>query len=78
MARSDVDNSGDVSIEEFILHLKNHEQKLKQVFKEVDRNSDGQLDVQELIEASGKLGITLSLDEATNMIKRFKNLNIDF
>jgi len=71
MTRSDVDNSGDVDISEFVQHLKTHEQKLRQVFKEVDRDNNGTLDVHELIEASAKLGIVLSLNEATNMIKRY-------
>jgi Ca2+-binding EF-hand superfamily protein len=70
MALSDLDNSGDVSIDEFISHLQAHEQKLRQVFRQVDRDQNGQLDVHELMEASRRLGIPLSLKDATSMITR--------
>jgi len=70
MTRTDVDKSGDVSIDEFLDHIRNHEIKLREVFREVDRNNNGQLDVSEVIEASKKLGISLSLQEAEAMIQR--------
>ena len=68
--RSDSDNSGDVSLTEFTEYVKSHERKLKLVFKDIDRNQDGRVDATELMHAFRDLGVHLSLEEATNMIRR--------
>jgi solute carrier family 25 phosphate transporter 23/24/25/41 len=65
-----LDASGDVSLNEFINYVKNHEKKLKLVFMDIDRNQDGRLDAQELTDAFRKLGVNLGPEEAQTMIQR--------
>ena len=42
MKRSDKDRSGDLSMAEFIIYLKEHEKNLKLVFSSIDKNEDGE------------------------------------
>lgn len=70
MSRSDADNSGDVSLNEFVEYVKNHERKLKLVFRDIDRNQDGRVDAQELMQAFRKLGVNLAPEEAQTMIRK--------
>jgi len=70
LSRSDADNSGDVSLNEFVEYVKNHERKLKLVFRDIDRNQDGRVDAPELMQAFRKLGVNLAPEEAQTMIRK--------
>ncbi|KAK2703411.1 mitochondrial adenyl nucleotide antiporter SLC25A23-like [Artemia franciscana] len=70
MKRSDKDRSGDLSMAEFIIYLKEHEKNLKLVFSSIDKNEDGLVDAQELREAFKTMGIRIEYIEAENLIKR--------
>lgn len=56
-AKSDLDESGDVSLEEFLNYAKKHEKKLKLIFHEIDQNQDGKIDIGEITEVLKRLGV---------------------
>lgn len=70
LKKSDVNNSGDLDINEFVNYLLNHEKQLHFVFSKLDENKDGKLCVSEIISAFKKMGIIVSEAEATKLSKR--------
>ena len=72
LAEGDADDSGDITLEEFISYAKRTERKLKLVFTEIDRNRDGKLDLNEILQvAKEQLGIGFrNEEEVKEMIRR--------
>lgn len=73
LSEGDRDDSGDITLDEFIEYARRHERKLKIVFNNIDRNNDGKLDVGEIIEVCREvLGIEFRNEEEVRaMIRRF-------
>lgn len=65
-----MDNSGDVNFHEFVNYVTIHERHLRSVFKNLDRNDDGLVDINELMDAFIAFGVRLSREEVEKMIKR--------
>lgn len=73
LSEGDTDESGDITLEEFINYAKNHEKKLKLIFKNIDRNRDGKLDLDEIVQVcKEQLGIEFKNEnEVKDMIRRY-------
>uniref|UniRef100_A0A1Y1NB82 EF-hand domain-containing protein n=1 Tax=Photinus pyralis TaxID=7054 RepID=A0A1Y1NB82_PHOPY len=69
--QSDKTQSGDVSLADFILYVKEHEKNLRLHFSHLDKNKDGKIDLDELIRAFQELGVPLERQEATNLLQRY-------
>ncbi|KAM7249361.1 hypothetical protein ACFE04_019888 [Oxalis oulophora] len=81
LQRSDSNKSGDITLAEFILYLKEHEKKLRLGFSHIDRNKDGKIDQEELVRAFKELGVEIDLKEAKKLLKRMDkdgNLEISY
>lgn len=79
--KSDVAKSGYVDFAEFMSYILEHEKNLHLVFRTLDENKDGRIDVNELIGAFKKLGIGIDRKEAENLLRRMDKdgtLEIDF
>nr|SVE73982.1 EOG090X0MQF [Daphnia atkinsoni] len=68
--QSDLNQSGDVSLAEFIYYVREHEKKLQLLFTNLDTDKDGRIKVNELITAFRDLGVAISLQEAAQLLKR--------
>jgi len=73
LSEGDTNDSGDITLDEFIEYARRHERKLKIVFNNIDRNNDGKLDVGEIIEVCREvLGIEFRNEEEVRaMIRRW-------
>ena len=71
MRKSDVSNSGDLDLNEFLNYLLEHEKKLKIVFSTLDENQDGKICSAEVISAFKRLGIAITEQEAKNLMQRY-------
>ncbi|XP_025162837.1 calcium-binding mitochondrial carrier protein SCaMC-2 isoform X2 [Harpegnathos saltator] len=81
LARSDRTKSGDISLAEFIHYVREHEKNLRLQFSHLDKNRDGKIDLEELINSFKELGIEISREEATKLLQRMDqdgSLNISF
>ncbi|KAF4524670.1 hypothetical protein B566_EDAN012252 [Ephemera danica] len=79
--RSDLNQSGDVSLAEFIHYVKEHEKNLRLQFHSLDKNKDGKIDLDELIHAFHDLGVDIKKEEAKNLLLRMDTdgtLDINF
>ncbi|XP_075230199.1 short Calcium-binding Mitochondrial Carrier [Lycorma delicatula] len=70
LERSDSNQSGDVSLKEFIHYVKEHEKKLRLGFSHIDKNRDGKIDLEELIRAFKELGIEIDRKEGLKLLQR--------
>nr|SVE76807.1 EOG090X0MQF [Daphnia longispina] len=68
--QSDLNQSGDVSLAEFIYYVSEHEKKLLLLFSNLDTDKDGRIKVNELITAFRDLGVAISRQEAAQLLKR--------
>jgi solute carrier family 25 phosphate transporter 23/24/25/41 len=68
--QSDEDKSGDVSLQEFVKYIKEHEKNLKLQFSHMDKNKDGTVDLDELMLAFKELGIQMDRAEAKKLLCR--------
>nr|SVE86549.1 EOG090X0MQF [Daphnia similis]SVE87176.1 EOG090X0MQF [Daphnia similis]SVE87801.1 EOG090X0MQF [Daphnia similis]SVE88434.1 EOG090X0MQF [Daphnia similis] len=68
--QSDLNQSGDVSLAEFIYYVREHEKKLQLLFTNLDTDKDGRIKVNELITAFRDLGVAISRQEAAQLLKR--------
>nr|SVE80546.1 EOG090X0MQF [Daphnia magna] len=68
--QSDLNQSGDVSLAEFIYYVREHEKKLQLLFTNLDTDKDGRIKVNELIAAFRDLGVAISRQEAAQLLKR--------
>jgi len=67
---SDLNQSGDISLAEFIYYVREHEKKLNLVFADFDSDRDGRIKVDEIVVAFRDLGISISHAEALQLLKR--------
>ena len=67
---SDLNQSGDVSLAEFIYYVREHEKKLNLVFVNMDTDRDGRIKVNEIVAAFRDLGIAITNEEALQLLKR--------
>ncbi|XP_058464756.1 mitochondrial adenyl nucleotide antiporter SLC25A25 isoform X2 [Malaya genurostris] len=81
LKQSDQTQSGDVGLAEFIHYVREHEKNLRLQFTNLDKNRDGMVDLEELIDAFKDLGIEMDRHEAAKLLKRMDkdgSLNISF
>nr|SVE89680.1 EOG090X0MQF [Daphnia sinensis]SVE90307.1 EOG090X0MQF [Daphnia sinensis]SVE92187.1 EOG090X0MQF [Daphnia sinensis] len=76
--QSDLNQSGDVSLAEFIYYVREHEKKLQLLFTNLDTDKDGRIKVNELITAFRDLGVAISRQEAAQLIDKDGSLDIGF
>ncbi|XP_067646768.1 mitochondrial adenyl nucleotide antiporter SLC25A24-B isoform X2 [Eurosta solidaginis] len=81
LEQSDINQTGDVGLAEFVFYVREHEKNLRLQFSHLDKNKDGKVDLEELIDAFKDLGIEVDPEEATNLLSRMDqdgSLNISF
>ncbi|GCB84625.1 hypothetical protein scyTo_0025328, partial [Scyliorhinus torazame] len=77
----DTNHDGQLDLAEFIEYLRQHEKKLKLMFKRLDQNNDGtenldcflsncQIDAYEIQNTLSTLGITITLKQAERILLR--------
>eukprot|EP00057_Strongylocentrotus_purpuratus_P025297 XP_011679771.1 PREDICTED: calcium-binding mitochondrial carrier protein SCaMC-2 isoform X1 [Strongylocentrotus purpuratus] len=72
MSKSDQNKDGHLDFSEFVRYVTEHEKQLHIVFKSVDHNQDGAIDVDEILLSLKKLGVSVSKEEADRLLKRLK------
>ncbi|XP_006640825.1 calcium-binding mitochondrial carrier protein SCaMC-2-B isoform X8 [Lepisosteus oculatus] len=65
----DKDLDGQLDFEEFVHYLRDHEKKLRLVFKSLDRKNDGRIDAQEIMQSLRDLGVHISEQQAEKILK---------
>ncbi|MEE6505653.1 hypothetical protein FKM82_005605 [Ascaphus truei] len=65
----DKDLDGQLDFEEFVHYLRDHEKKLRLVFKSLDKKNDGRIDAQEIMQSLRDLGVNISEQQAENVLK---------
>ncbi|XP_078091128.1 mitochondrial adenyl nucleotide antiporter SLC25A24-like [Mustelus asterias] len=65
----DTNQDGQLDLEEFTEYLRQHEKKLKLMFKRLDQNNDGQIDAYEIQNTLSSLGITVTLQQAERILR---------
>lgn len=70
LKESDQNKNGNVSLNEFINYVREHEKNLQLQFSQLDKNNDGKVDLDELIIAFKELGIEIDRNEATKLLER--------
>ncbi|XP_015222673.1 calcium-binding mitochondrial carrier protein SCaMC-2-B isoform X5 [Lepisosteus oculatus] len=68
----DKDLDGQLDFEEFVHYLRDHEKKLRLVFKSLDRKNDGRIDAQEIMQSLRDLGVHISEQQAEKILKRIR------
>ncbi|KAF0289177.1 Calcium-binding mitochondrial carrier protein SCaMC-1-B [Amphibalanus amphitrite] len=68
--RSDQNQSGDLTLAEFVHYVIEHEKKLRLVFSSLDHNKDGRLDLDEIYSSLHKLGLKITRGEARKLLER--------
>lgn len=71
MRKSDVSNSGDLDLHEFVTYLTEHEKQLKISFSKLDEDKDGKISVAEVVSAFKRLGIVITENEAKSLMQRY-------
>ncbi|KAG9335369.1 hypothetical protein JZ751_005291 [Albula glossodonta] len=64
----DKDLDGQLDFDEFVHYLRDHEKKLRLVFKSLDRKNDGRIDSQEIMQSLRDLGVTISEQQAQKIL----------
>ncbi|XP_058393923.1 mitochondrial adenyl nucleotide antiporter SLC25A23 isoform X2 [Diceros bicornis minor] len=64
----DTDPDGGLDLEEFTRYLQEREQRLLLLFRSLDRNQDGHIDVSEIQQSFRALGISISLEQAEKIL----------
>lgn len=65
----DKDLDGQLDFDEFVHYLRDHEKKLRLVFKSLDKKNDGWIDSQEIMQSLHDLGVTISEEQAEQILK---------
>lgn len=65
----DKDLDGQLDFEEFVHYLRDHEKKLRLVFKSLDRKNDGRIDSQEIMQSLCDLGVNISEEQAEKILR---------
>ncbi|KAM4696412.1 mitochondrial adenyl nucleotide antiporter SLC25A25 isoform 3-T3 [Rhinophrynus dorsalis] len=68
----DKDQDGQLDFEEFVHYLRDHEKKLRLVFKSLDKKNDGRIDAQEIMQSLRDLGVNISEQQAEKILKRIR------
>ncbi|TNM97557.1 mitochondrial adenyl nucleotide antiporter SLC25A23-like isoform X1 [Takifugu flavidus] len=66
---SDINQDGLLDFQEFSQYLQAHEKRLWFMFHSVDRNKDGRIDVGEIQHLFHKLGVAVTLEQASRILK---------
>uniref|UniRef100_A0AAY3ZXG9 EF-hand domain-containing protein n=1 Tax=Denticeps clupeoides TaxID=299321 RepID=A0AAY3ZXG9_9TELE len=72
----DKDLDGQLDFEEFVHYLRDHEKKLRLVFKSLDKKNDGRIDSQEIMQSLRDLGVHISEQQAEKILKRIRRGHI--
>uniref|UniRef100_A0AAQ6A0C3 EF-hand domain-containing protein n=1 Tax=Amphiprion ocellaris TaxID=80972 RepID=A0AAQ6A0C3_AMPOC len=64
----DTNQDGVLDFEEFTQYLRAHEKQLKLMFRSLDRNNDGKIDVAEIQHCLRSIGVNISLEDATRIL----------
>ncbi|CAG00807.1 unnamed protein product, partial [Tetraodon nigroviridis] len=67
--KSDINHDGLLDFQEFSQYLQAHEKRLWLMFHSVDRNKDGRIDVGEIQHLFQKLGVAVTLEQASRILK---------
>ncbi|XP_018588458.1 calcium-binding mitochondrial carrier protein SCaMC-2-B isoform X2 [Scleropages formosus] len=65
----DKDLDGQLDFEEFVHYLRDHEKKLRVVFKSLDKKNDGRIDSQEIVQSLRDLGVHISEEQAEKILR---------
>ncbi|CAL9682513.1 unnamed protein product [Knipowitschia caucasica] len=65
----DKDLDGQLDFYEFVHYLRDHEKKLRLVFKSLDKKNDGHIDSQEIMQSLSDLGVHISDEQADQILK---------
>ncbi|KAK5623997.1 hypothetical protein CRENBAI_021887 [Crenichthys baileyi] len=65
----DKDLDGQLDFKEFVHYLRDHEKKLRLVFKSLDKKNDGWIDSQEIMQSLRDLGINISEEQAEEILR---------
>uniref|UniRef100_A0A3B4YH47 Solute carrier family 25 member 25b n=1 Tax=Seriola lalandi dorsalis TaxID=1841481 RepID=A0A3B4YH47_SERLL len=65
----DKDLDGQLDFEEFVHYLRDHEKKLRLVFKSLDKKNDGRIDSQEIMQSLRDLGVNISEEQAEKILR---------
>ncbi|KAM7372514.1 hypothetical protein PAMP_009678 [Pampus punctatissimus] len=66
---SDINNDGLLDFSEFSQYLRAHEKRLRLMFHNLDRNNDGRIDVEEIQHSLHKLGVEVTLEQASKILQ---------
>jgi len=66
----DLDKSGRISCEEFMIFAQHQHEVFVRTFQEIDQNQDGKLSFVEILNASSKLGLQAQEDQIIKFIRR--------
>ncbi|XP_010771958.1 calcium-binding mitochondrial carrier protein SCaMC-2-B-like isoform X2 [Notothenia coriiceps] len=65
----DKDLDGQLDFEEFVHYLRDHEKKLRLVFKSLDKKNDGRIDSQEIMQSLRDLGVIISEEQSEKILR---------
>ncbi|KAI2666206.1 Calcium-binding mitochondrial carrier protein SCaMC-3 [Labeo rohita] len=66
---SDTNHDGQLDFEEFAQYLRTHEKELRLMFRSLDRNNDGHIDVAEIQLCLRSLGVNVSTEQASRILQ---------
>ncbi|XP_035684285.1 calcium-binding mitochondrial carrier protein SCaMC-2-like isoform X4 [Branchiostoma floridae] len=69
LKKSDKDDDEEIEFAEFVKYMSEHQRKLKLTFDKLDKNNDGRIDTEEIIEALRGLGVHIDKSEANKIMK---------
>ncbi|XP_045904732.1 calcium-binding mitochondrial carrier protein SCaMC-1 [Micropterus dolomieu] len=69
VSSADQDKNDGLDFTEFSSYLEEHEKKLLLTFKSLDRNEDGQVDLQEIKQSFADLGLDISKEQAEKILQ---------
>ncbi|XP_066293551.1 calcium-binding mitochondrial carrier protein SCaMC-2-like isoform X4 [Branchiostoma lanceolatum] len=69
LKKSDKDDDEEIEFAEFVKYMSEHQRKLKLTFDKLDKNNDGRIDTEEIIEALQGLGVHIDKSEANRIMK---------
>ncbi|XP_061576742.1 calcium-binding mitochondrial carrier protein SCaMC-2-like [Cololabis saira] len=65
-----------LDFQEFARYLGDDEKKLRLVFKSLDRNNDGRIDSEEVVQSLRDLGVSITAEQADKILKRVRRGHI--
>ncbi|KAI1886633.1 hypothetical protein AGOR_G00197820 [Albula goreensis] len=69
LREGDTNQDGELDFEEFARYLRAHEKALRLMFRSLDRNNDGEIDVGEIQHSLHKLGVDISVAQAAKIMQ---------